>query len=185
VGLSELRSDIISFRHYIQSERGLAENTILAYGRDLDRYARWVVLIQLPNYLKPKLKDLASYVAFLHDEELAPPSIARHLVALKMFYRFLRLEERADATAVDLSVRRSCGNASPKCCRPRRWKHSSSAPQPGDRFFLRDRAMLETLYATGCRATEVVSLKLNDGVYLDSAVLPVRREGQQASAWYR
>ncbi len=42
MGFSQLRADMAAFRDYIQSERGLAENTVLAYGRDLDRYARWV-----------------------------------------------------------------------------------------------------------------------------------------------
>ncbi|MBP3959302.1 site-specific tyrosine recombinase XerD [Gemmata sp. G18] len=168
MALSELRADIIAFRHYIQSERGLAENTVLAYGRDLERFARWVVLVQLPQYLKPTLKDLARYVAFLHEEELAPPSIARHLVALKMFYRFLRLEERADATAVDLLGSPKLWERVPEVLPPTAVEALILAPQPGDRFYLRDRAMLETLYATGCRASEVVNLKLND-VYLDSA----------------
>src|SRR5262245_65557472 len=102
MSLSELNSDIAAFRHYVQSERGLSDNTVQAYGRDLDRFATWCALVRYADYTTPTLKDLGRYVAFLHDERLAPPSIARHRVALKMFYRFLRLEERADAAAVDL-----------------------------------------------------------------------------------
>ncbi len=168
MSFSELRSDIVSFRHYIQAERGLAENTLLAYGRDLDRYAKWIALVQLPDYTKPKLKDLARYVAFMHEEELAAPSIARHLVALKMFYRFLRLEERADATAVDLLGSPKLWERVPEVLPPTAVESLILAPQAGDRFYLRDRAMLETLYATGCRATEVVTLQLNN-LYLDAA----------------
>ena len=167
MSFSQLRSDIVSFRHYVQAERGLAENTILAYGRDLDRYAKWVALVQLPDYTKPKLNDLARYVAFMHEEELAAPSIARHLVALKMFYRFLRLEEKADATAVDLLGSPKLWERVPEVLPPTAVETLILAPQPGDRFYLRDRAMLETLYATGCRATEVVTLQLNN-LYLDS-----------------
>ena len=102
MSLSELHSDIAAFRHYLQSERGMADNTVQAYGRDLDRFANWCGLVRFADYTAPTLSDLGRYLSFLHDEELAPPSIARHLVALKMFYRFLRLEERADAAAVDL-----------------------------------------------------------------------------------
>ena len=167
MGFSELYSDVASFRNYMQAERGLAENTILSYGHDLDRFAQWVALVQLPDYRKPKLKDLARYVGFMHDEGLAPPSIARHLVALKMFYRFLRLEERADATAVELLGSPKLWERIPEVLPPSAVEALNNAPQPGDRFFLRDRAMLETLYATGCRASEVVNLKLVD-VYLDA-----------------
>src|SRR4051794_28470032 len=158
MGFSELQADILSFRNYMQAERGLAENTVLSYGHDLDRFAMWVALVRI-DYHKPKLKDMARYIGLLHDEELAPPSIARHLVALKMFYRFLRLEERADPTAVELLGSPKLWERIPEVLPPSAVEALINAPQPGDRFFFRDRAMLETLYATGCRASEVVNLK--------------------------
>jgi integrase/recombinase XerD len=168
MSFSELQSDIAAFRHYLQAERGMSDNTVQAYGRDLDRFAQWAVLIRFAEYQKPTLKALSRYVGFLHDEQLAPPSIARHLVSLKMFYRFLRLEERADASAVDLLGSPKLWERVPEVLPPTAVEALINAPQPGDRFYLRDRAMLETLYATGCRASEVVNLKLND-LYLDAA----------------
>lgn len=178
MSFSELQSDIAAFRHYMQAERGMSDNTVQAYGRDLDRFTKWVVLVRLTNYQKPTLKDLASYVGFLHDEQLAPPSIARHLVALKMFYRFLKIEERADATAVDLLGSPKLWERVPEVLPPAAVESLINAPQPGDRFFLRDRAMLETLYATGCRASEVVDLKLAD-VYLDAGFLKCFGKGSK------
>ncbi len=167
MSFSELNSDIAAFRHYLQSERGMADNTVQAYGRDLDRFATWCALVRYAEYRAPTLKDLARYLAFLHDEELAPPSIARHLVSLKMFYRFLRLEERADASAVDLLGSPKLWERIPEVLPPTAVEELLKAPLAADRFYLRDRALLETLYATGCRASEVVGLKLAD-VYLDA-----------------
>lgn len=178
MSFSELQSDIAAFRHYMRAERGLSDNTVQSYGRDLDRFAKWVVVVRLADYHKPTLKELASYVGFLHDEKLAPPSIARHLVALKMFYRFLKMEERADATAVDLLGSPKLWERVPEVLPPTAVEALVNAPQPGDRFFLRDRAMLETLYATGCRASEVVGLKLAD-VYLDAAFLKCFGKGSK------
>jgi integrase/recombinase XerD len=168
MSLAELNSDVAAFRHYLQSERGLADNTVQAYGRDLDRFAKWCALVKFTDYISPSLKELARYIAFLHDEQLAPPSVARHLVALKMFYRFLRLEERANAAAVDLLGSPKLWERVPHVLSPAGVEDLLKAPQPGDRFYLRDRALLETLYATGCRASEVVGLKQAD-LYLDSA----------------
>src|SRR5437764_930019 len=91
---SALTSDITAFRHYLLSERGLAANTLLAYGRDLDRFAGWVAGGGLADYLHPGVRELSGFLGFCRESGLAPPSVARHLVALKMFYRFLRLEER-------------------------------------------------------------------------------------------
>src|SRR5262249_35790781 len=88
-----LSDDIAAFRHYMKAERGMAENTVLAYGRDLDRFAGWVAGSGLTDYLQPSIRELSYYLIRLREEKLDPASIARHLVALKMFYRFLRLEE--------------------------------------------------------------------------------------------
>jgi integrase/recombinase XerD len=173
-----LADDIQAFRHYIQSERGLAANTLLAYGRDLDRFGQWVAGSGLDNYLTPTLRELSHYLEFLRAEGLAPPSVARHLVALKMFYRFLRLEERASAGTVDLLSSPSLWERIPQVLSPESVTKLLEAPRPEDRYFLRDRAILETLYATGSRASEVVGLKISD-LYLDSAFCKCTGKGSK------
>jgi integrase/recombinase XerD len=161
-----LADDVKAFRHYIQAERGLAVNTLAAYGRDLDRFAGWVAGGGLTDYLRPTLRDLTHYLEFLRAESLAPPSVARHLVSLKMFYRFLRLDERGAAATVELLDSPALWQRIPHVLSPESVVKLLDAPQPLDRYFQRDRAILETMYATGGRASEVVGLKLND-VYLD------------------
>ncbi len=100
--LAELNDDVNAFRQYLQAERGMAANTLLAYGRDLERFAGWIAGGGLPDYRRPSLTDFSHYLGNLRDDGLAPASVARHLVALKMFYRFLRMEERVESTTVDL-----------------------------------------------------------------------------------
>ena len=178
MSLAELTSDIAAFRHYMQSERGLSGNTVQAYGRDLDRFLKWAALVRFHDYAKPTLRDLGRYISFLHDEELAPPSVARHIVSLRMFYRFLRLEERGDAAAVDLLGSPKLWERIPQVLPPAAVDSLLTSPMAGDRFYLRDRAILETMYATGCRASEVVGLKLND-VYLDAAFLKCVGKGSK------
>ncbi len=162
-----LTDDIRAFHNYIQAERGLAANTVLAYGRDLDRFSQWVAGGGLADYLHPTLRDLSHYLDFLREEKLAPPSVARHLVALKVFYRFLRLEERTNTATVDLLSSPSLWERIPQVLSPENVTRLLDAPLDTDRFALRDRAILETLYATGSRASEVVGLRMED-LYLDS-----------------
>lgn len=176
--LRELQSDLAAFRHYLTAERGMSDHTVAAYGRDLNRYVAWVTNVKLPDHTTPKLGDLARYVSFLHEENLAPPSIARHIVALRSFYKFLKLEERAPATAVDLLASPKLWQRIPSVLNGKQIQSLLSAPQAGDRFFLRDRALLETLYATGCRASEVVGLKVRD-IYLDSGFLKCHGKGNK------
>jgi integrase/recombinase XerD len=164
--MSALTDDVQAFRHYVRSERGLADNTLLAYTRDLERFARWAEG-GLADYLAPSLRELSGYVSHLRDEQgLAPPSVARHLVALKVFYRFLRLEERTNQGTVDLLASPSLWQRIPQVLSPDQVNRLLDSPVPEDRHFLRDRAILETLYATGSRASEVVGLRLAD-MHLD------------------
>jgi len=176
--LNQLLSDILAFRSYLQAERGMAENTVIAYAHDLDRFAHWVAGAKLADYLAPSLRDLSRYVQFLHEEKLAAPSIARHLVSLKMFYRYLRLEEKADPGAVELLESPKLWQRVPCVLSAPNVDALLNSPQPSDRFYFRDKALLETLYATGCRASEVVNLKIND-VYLDAAFLKCFGKGSK------
>jgi len=176
--LAELHSDIQAFRHYLQAERGMAANTLLAYGRDLDRFALWAADGSLRDHLNPTLADLSRYLGWLRDEGLHPASVARHLVALKMFYRFLRLEERVTANTADLLATPALWERIPQVLSPAQVEKLLRGPQALDRFFLRDRAILETLYATGCRASEVVNLRLSD-LNLNSAFLKCTGKGSK------
>ena len=159
---AELTADIQAFKHYLQAERGMAVNTVTAYTRDLEQFALWANDRGLRDYLSPKLKELGNYVAKMREDGLAPSSTARHLVALKMFYRFLRLEERGEPAAVELLSSPALWERVPSVLSPEAVEKLLSAPQASDRFYLRDRALLETLYATGSRASEVVGLALAD-----------------------
>jgi integrase/recombinase XerD len=173
-----LAEDVTAFRHYLRSERGLADNTVLAYGRDLDRFAGWVAGGGLASYLAPSLRDLSHYVEYLRAEKLAPPSTARHLVALKMFYRFLRMEERTAESSVELLESPTLWERIPQVLSPAMVDRLLAAPQPLDRYYLRDRAILETLYATGSRASEVVGLRLED-LHLEGAFCKCTGKGSK------
>jgi integrase/recombinase XerD len=162
-----LSEDLTAFRNYLKAERGLAANTVLAYGRDLDRFAGWVAGGGVADYLQPSVRELTQYISFMREEGLAPPSVARHLVALKMFYRFLRLEERVRQNTVELLSSPALWERIPQVLSPESVSKLLAAPVATDRYYLRDRALLETLYATGSRASEVVGLKLAD-LFLDS-----------------
>jgi integrase/recombinase XerD len=166
-GSVTLTTDIAAFRDYLQAERGMAANTVLAYGRDLARFSNWAANGGLDDYLHPTVRDLSHYLSYIREEGLAPASMARSLIALKMFYRFLRLEERADPHAVELLSSPALWERIPQVLSPESVEKLLAAPLAGDRFYLRDRALLETLYATGSRASEVVGLRLAD-LYLDS-----------------
>jgi integrase/recombinase XerD len=173
---SALADDVQAFRHFIQAERGLSANTLLAYGRDLTRFEGWVAGGGLTDYLHPSLRDLSYYLDFLQAEGLAPASMARNLVSIKVFYRFLRLEERTTHATVDLLASPALWLRVPQVLSPEQVTKLLDAPQPADRYQLRDRAILETLYAAGCRASEVVGLTMAD-LHLDAGFCKCQGKG--------
>ena len=176
--LSALNADLSAFNDYLAAERGMAKNTVLAYRRDLIKFREWVVTGVLPNYLTPSVRELTDYVGYLKDAGLAAASIARNLIATKMFYRFLRLEERVEQNTVELLSSPRLWERIPQVLSPESVEKLLQAPRNEDRFYLRDRALLETLYATGSRATEVVTLQLAD-VHLDSAFCKCTGKGSK------
>jgi integrase/recombinase XerD len=171
-------TDRTAFEQYLRAERGMAENTIVAYKRDLERYAYWLELNTTVDYLSPSLGELSRYLSFLQDENLAAPSKARHLVSLRMFYKFLRLEERSTQAVVELLGSPKLWQRIPQVLSPVSIDLLLDAPTSQDRFYLRDKAVLETLYATGCRATEVVTLQVRN-INLDAAYLRCLGKGSK------
>lgn len=176
--LAHLQSDLTAFRDYLAAERGMAKNTVLAYERDLCKYREWIVGGGLPNYLKPSVRELTHYLSYLKEAGLAATSVARNLIATKMFYRFLRLEERVEQNTVELLSSPKLWERIPQVLSPESVEKLLQAPRNEDRFYLRDRALLETLYATGSRASEVVNLQLAD-LHIESAFCKCTGKGNK------
>ena len=124
------------FIHHLRVERGLAENTIQSYSRDLTRFLKFLEARKL-SPLTLSRDDLMDYMAGL-DGELSHRSSARNLSALKMFFRFLVSEGKIQQS-------------------PARLLETPAVDALGQR----DKAMLELLYATGLRVSELVGLKIS------------------------
>jgi integrase/recombinase XerD len=148
-----------AFVEYTAGECHLSENTVAAYRRDLVRFGQWLEDRSIPAL---NIRDLADYAAWLHARTLAPASIARHLVSLKVFFRYLQLEGVLQENLAELLGSQKLWERVPKILSPEQVTRLLDAPNAHDRCHLRDRALLEMLYATGCRASEISNLRLHD-----------------------
>ncbi|MCH2123839.1 MAG: site-specific tyrosine recombinase XerD [Pirellulaceae bacterium] len=148
-----------AFIEYLRTECHLSENTVAAYQRDLKRFRQWLGTKKIPALT---IRDLSDFVGHLHDQELAPASIARHVVAVKMFFRYLQLEQILKDNLVELLGSPKLWQRIPEVVAPEMVETFLEAPQPFDAFWRRDRALLELLYATGCRASELSNMNLRD-----------------------
>src|SRR5918995_3846862 len=144
---------------YLRTECHLAVNSIAAYRRDLNRFNEW---LEGRFAAKLTVRDLSDYMGWLQTKKLAPTSIARHIVAVKLFFRYLQLEGIVRDNPAELLGTQKTWQRVPEVMSPAIVERLLAAPQPYDAFWRRDRALLELLYATGCRASEVSNLQTRD-----------------------
>lgn len=151
------------FLEYLRTECHLSQNTLDAYRRDLRRFREWLGERPIAELT---IRELSDYVGWLHSRGLAPASIARHIVSMRMFFRYLQLEGLLRENLAELLGSQKLWQRIPEVLTPAHLSRFLVAPTAGDPFWRRDRALLELMYATGCRASEVSHLKLVD-VHLD------------------
>ncbi len=137
----------------------MADNTIAAYGRDMQRFVGWVGKQRLASLT---ITDLSDFVASLHLQGLAPASVARNVVAIRTFFKYLQLEGIVRDNPAELIATQKMWQRMPGVLSPREVDAFLSAPRKSDSYYQRDVAMLEVLYATGCRASEVCNLRVRD-----------------------
>ena len=164
-----------AFVQYAAGECHLAESTVAAYRRDLKRFFEWLAG---RNPASLSIRDLADYAGWLHARRLAPVSVARHIVSLKVFFRYLQLEGVMEDNLAELLGSQKLWQRVPKVLSPQQVDRLVLAPQEGNPYWRRDRAMLELLYATGCRAAELSTLRLPD-VHLDDGFCLCRGKGNK------
>ncbi len=164
-----------SFVEYAAGECHLADNTVAAYRRDLRRFFEWLNGRSIPQLT---IRELADYTTWLHQQKLSPATLARYLVSLKVFFRYLQLEGVLHENLAELLGSQKLWERIPKVLSPEQVNRLLESPKMRDPFWRRDRALLELLYATGCRASELSNLKLED-MHLDEGYCICRGKGDK------
>ncbi|KIH76809.1 tyrosine recombinase XerD subunit [Geoalkalibacter ferrihydriticus] len=150
------------FMNYLTVERGLAVNTLEAYGRDLTRYLDFLEKHEVAAVADISATHVLGFLGALKNAGLAPRSRARSLVAVRTFHKFMVAEKIAVANPADRIESMRLMQSLPDTLSPREVERLLAAPVEPTPMGLRDRAMLELLYATGLRVSELVGLRLGD-----------------------
>ncbi|WP_077326804.1 site-specific tyrosine recombinase XerD [Virgibacillus siamensis] len=157
-----LKSGIEDFIHYIQVERGLSDNTLKSYRRDLGQYMSFVdQKIHKKNWADVERQDIVRFLYDLKDHGKSSATIARIISSIRSFHQFLMREQMVNQ---DPSIHIE----TPK--RERKLPDILSAQdvetlltlQADSPLRIRNKAMLEVMYATGLRVSELISLKVSD-----------------------
>ncbi|MEX2550230.1 MAG: site-specific tyrosine recombinase XerD [Nitriliruptoraceae bacterium] len=169
---------------HLAVERGLAENTLRAYARDLAVYARYLAEVGIADPVEVEPEDLEAYLAWLRGRTsgtgrpYASSSLARLVVAVRGFHRFL-LQEGVTSDDPSAGIGAPAADrALPKALSIAEVERLLAAPTGDGPLVLRDRALLEVLYGGGLRISELVGLDLDDIDPVEQMVI-VRGKGDK------
>lgn len=166
---------IDDFILHLQQVEGLAENTCLAYANDLLRFVQFA---PERDVCKVTVEDLSNYLSHRVSEGISATTNARIQSSLKRFYRFLIDEKYLEENPATLLKRPRQGQRLPKSLSEGDVEALLAAPDISTLIGLRDRTMLEVLYATGLRVSELVQISLFD-YDLNAGVLKVMGKGDK------
>jgi integrase/recombinase XerD len=169
-----LSTEIRSFINYCRIEKGLSPNTLDAYSRDL----KALVEFRKEQESLPGLEDLRIYIDSLYKTGRGARSIARHMATLRNFYHFLASDGRIETDPTERLVAPKQWQSIPKFLNREEIERLLAAPDVSKPTGVRDRAMLELLYATGLRVSELCCLKLAD-VQFEAGVLRTIGKGNK------
>lgn len=170
-------AEIDSFCDAVWLEDGLAKTSLDSYRSDLARFSRWLAAQEKQNLLNAGEEALSTYMAKL-SLEMRASSQARHLSTLRRYYRWLLVERRISEDPTRRIANPVRPARLPKLMSEAQVEALLAAPNCETALGQRDRAMLETLYATGLRVSELVGLKLHE-LNLDMGLVRVFGKGSK------
>jgi integrase/recombinase XerD len=181
---------IDAYLTHLRVERRLADHTLESYGRDLQRLGAFAAGIQKP-VLELRRNELEHFVDSLMTEGLSPRSVARMVAAVRGFYRFATVAQHISSNPADDLQAPRAWPALPKFLGVEDVNKLIAQPDVLTPRGLRDRALIEVLYATGLRVSELIRLRASDlnleAGYLSTTgkgnkqrIVPV---GEQAASW--
>jgi integrase/recombinase XerD len=166
------------FLVHVRVEKGLAANSVDAYARDLRRYLDDLARQGVADWKGARREHLLAHLDHLVRRGISARSQARALSAIRSLHRLLVAERLADADPTEDVDGPRAGRKLPQLLSREEVERLLAAPDPRTAAGARDRAMLELLYATGLRVSELVGLSVND-VHLQTRMLLARGKGSK------
>ena len=156
---AEWRDALRGFMDYVHLEQGLAENTVSAYARDLDRYATVLEARGVTTPVLVSQADVSALLQLLGELGLEASSVARNLTAVRMFHRYLQAEGRIENDPTEHMKSPKLGRKLPSVLNIYEVERLMVEPDVETPLGLRDRALLEMLYGAGLRVSELIGME--------------------------
>lgn len=152
----------MDYLHYLKVERGLSENTINSYGIDLKLFLEYLRENEIPSFKQVNKEVIVNYMQSEKNNNKANSSILRSVSSLRKFFQYLAQEKIIEKDPMLLIDTPKKKQHLPQVLTKEEVEKLLHSPNTGQVLGLRDRAMLELMYATGLRISEIINLKLED-----------------------
>ena len=157
-----MKEELNDYLHYLTIERGLSLNTRKSYERDLAQYLHFLEEKKITAWQDVDRFIVISYLEKMHDEKKAPATVTRMITSLRRFHQFLRQERITDHDPMQHIDTPKKAQKLPSTLSLKEVERLIEAPDTTKNLGIRDRAILEVMYATGMRVSELIGLKLSD-----------------------
>lgn len=157
-----MEEEINEYLRYLSIERGLSFNTRKSYERDLNRYLYYLKEHEITSWQTIDRFVVIQYLETLHAENKASATITRMITSLRKFHQFLRQERYTEQDPMQHIETPKKAQKLPSTLSLKEVERLIEAPDTSKSLGIRDRAILEVMYATGMRVSELVGLKLGD-----------------------
>ncbi|MEK4668311.1 site-specific tyrosine recombinase XerD [Niallia sp. FSL R7-0271] len=157
-----MEEQLKDFMHFLLVEKGLAKNTLVSYERDLKSYSKYMKEVEMVSLTDIQRAHIVRFLGFLKDNGKSSKTIARHIASIRAFHQFL-FRDRVTEEDPTVHIESPQGERSlPKVLSMKEVEALLEFPNKLDHFGKRDKAMLELLYATGIRVSELIQLNMDD-----------------------
>lgn len=158
-----MEDNLKDFIHYLIVEKGLANNTIASYERDLKSYLKYLKNLEsIDTFNKVERTQIVQFLKYLKEHGKSAKTMARHIASIRAFHQFLLRERVVDHDPSVHIESPQLERTLPKVLNMQEVETLLDSPKALDHYGLRDKAMLELLYATGIRVSELIGLNIND-----------------------
>lgn len=154
--------NIEEFLDYLEYERNYSINTIMAYRNNIQRFIDYCKVKNINNLNDVDYKFIRNYISYLYEKKYQAKSITRMISALRSFFKYLKKEDKVDTNPLDLITSPKVEKKLPKYLTINDVEKILNAPDMSNKVGVRDAFILELLYVSGIRVSELTSIKLNN-----------------------
>lgn len=153
---------IADYRRYLTEEKQVQSNTLNSYIRDLNQFKTWLAGVDISDWKKVKKETISEYLQYMDSSGKSPATVTRSAASIRSFYQFMAQSGRVKNNPAKAVSGRKVQRKYPEVLTDREVELFLEQPKCVDEKGFRDHAMLELLYATGIRVSELIGLNVED-----------------------